>query len=53
VPLEFRTWTFRVSNLVVVLVSAVSMCSQNERFAFVHVDGIETVCDSVSVWVWP
>ena len=53
VPLEFSTWTWRVSNLAVVVVSAVSTCSQNDRFAFAHEDGIETFCDSVSVWVVP
>lgn len=53
VPLVFSTWTCKVSNAVVVVVSAVSICSQKVRFAEVAVDGIVTVCVAVSVWVVP
>jgi hypothetical protein len=41
--------TVRLSNLVDVVVSAVSMCSQNVRVAWQPV-GIVTVWESVSVW---
>ena len=53
VPLVFSTWTFRVSNAVVVVVSAVSMCSQKVRVALVFPAGMETVCCDESVWVVP
>jgi hypothetical protein len=53
VPLELSTWTFSVSYAVVLVVSAVSMCSQNEKFAFLHVDGMVTVWARVSVCVVP
>ena len=43
VPEEFSTCTFRVSNAVVVVVSAVSMCSQKLRVAVVAVEGMVTV----------
>ena len=42
-----------VSNAVVVLVSAVSMCSQKLRVAEVALDAIETCCMMVSVVVAP
>ena len=42
VPAEFSTWTVSVSNAVVVVVSAVSMCRKNVRVAVVAVDGIVT-----------
>jgi hypothetical protein len=38
---------------VVVVVSAVSICSQKVRVADVAVDGIETVWEALSVWVVP
>lgn len=50
---ELSTCTFSVSNAVVVVVSAVSMCSQNVRVALVAVDGIVTVWVAESVWVVP
>jgi hypothetical protein len=53
VPDELRTCTVKVSNAVVVLVSAVSMCSQNVSVAAVAVDGIVTCCITVSVCVVP
>jgi hypothetical protein len=53
VPLVLSTWTCRVSNAVVVVVSAVSICSQKVRVADVAVDGIVTVWVAVSVWVVP
>ena len=49
VPPVFSTWTFRVSNAVVVVVSAVSMCSQKTRVALVFPAGMATVCEAVSV----
>jgi hypothetical protein len=49
----FSTWTFRVSNAVVVVVSAVSMCSQNVRVAVVAVEGMVMVWAAVSVCVVP
>ena len=49
----FNTCTCSVSNAVVVVVSAVSMCSQKLSVAVVAVDGIVTVCVAVSVWVVP
>ena len=42
VPAEFSTCTVSVSNAVVVVVSAVSMCRKNVRVAVVAVDGIVT-----------
>jgi hypothetical protein len=42
-----------VSNAVVVVVSAVSMCSQKVRVAEAAVDGMLTVWVAVSVWVVP
>lgn len=53
VPLVFNTWTRKVSNAVVVVVSAVSMCSQKVRVAEVAVDGMLTVWVALSVWVVP
>ena len=53
VPDEFRTCTVRVSNAVVVLVSAVSMCNQNVSVAAVAAAGIVTCCITVSVCVVP
>ena len=53
VPDEFRTCTVNLSNAVVVLVSAVSICSQNVSVAAVAADGMVTVCSTVSVWVVP
>ena len=43
VPLVFSTCTLIVSNAVVVVVSAVSMCSQNVRVALVFPAGMLTV----------
>ena len=53
VPDEFRTCTVNVSNAVVVLVSAVSMCRKNVSVAAVAADGIVTCCSTVSVCVVP
>ena len=53
VPAEFSTCTVSVSNAVVVVVSAVSMCRKNVRVAVVAVDGIVTDCVAVSVCVVP
>jgi hypothetical protein len=53
VPPVFNTCTCRVSNAVVVVVSAVSMCNQKVRVAVVAVDGIVTVCVAESVCVVP
>ncbi len=47
------TWTFRVSNAVVVVVSAVSMCRKKVSVAVVDVEGMVTVCTAVSVWLVP
>jgi hypothetical protein len=47
------TWTWRVSKAVVVVVSAVSMCSQKLNLALVAVDGMVTVWVAESVWVVP
>lgn len=54
-PELLRTWTVRVSNTVVVVVSAVSICSQNVSVAAVALAGIVTCCriDSVVVEPWP
>lgn len=48
-----RTCTWNVSNAVVVVVSAVSMCNQKTRLALVAVDGMVTVCTEESVCVVP
>lgn len=53
VPDELRTCSARVSNAVVVVVSAVSMCSQKVSVAAVAFDAMETCCISVSVCVVP
>lgn len=53
VPAEFNTCTLSVSNAVVVVVSALSMCNQNVRFAVVAVEGIVTVWTAESVCVVP
>ena len=50
---ELRAWTFIVSLALVVVVSAVSMCRQNERLTPVAVDGMLTVCKIVSVCAEP
>ena len=47
------TWTCSVSNAVVVVVSAVSMCSQKLNVAVVAVEGIVTVWVALSVCVVP
>jgi hypothetical protein len=47
------TWTCRVSNAVVVVVSAVSMCRKNVRVAVFAVAGMVTVCTAESVCVVP
>ncbi len=39
----FNTWIRRVSNILVVVVSAVSMCSQKLKVAVVADDGMVTV----------
>ena len=44
--------TVSLSTWVVVLVSAVSMCSQKDRLAW-QPAGMVTDWVSVSVWVWP
>lgn len=44
VPPVLNTWTFMVSNAVVVVVSAVSICSQKVRVALVFPEGMVTVC---------
>lgn len=49
VPDVLSTWILKVSNAVVVVVSAVSMCSQKVRVALVLPDGIVTVWVAVSV----
>ena len=48
-----RTCTVNVSKAVVVLVSAVSICSQKVNVAVVAVEGTATVCVRVSVVVLP
>jgi len=53
VPDESRIWTCSVSNAVVVLVSAVSMCSQKLSVADVAFEGMVTCCMMVSVVVVP
>ena len=52
-PEELRTCTVKVSNAVVVVVSAVSMCSQKLRVAAVAFDAMVTCCITVSVVVVP
>jgi len=47
------TWTCSVSNAVVVVVSAVSMCSQKVSVAEVEPAGMLTVCVALSVCVVP
>ena len=44
-PLAVDTWIFNLSNAVVVVVSAVSMCSQKVKVVFVQPAGIVTVWD--------
>jgi len=53
VPDVLSTWTLKVSKAVVVVVSAVSMCSQKVRVAVVAVEGIEMVWAAESVCVVP
>ncbi len=53
VPPLFRTCTCRVSKAVVVVVSAVSICSQKVSVADVEPAGMLTVWVAVSVWVVP
>ena len=53
VPELLRIWTVSVSNAVLVLVSALSMCSQNVSVAAVAAAGIVTCCITVSVCVVP
>ena len=53
VPDESRTCTVKVSNAVVVLVSAVSMCSQKLSVAAVAFDAMVTCCMMVSVVAAP
>ena len=53
VPDELRICNARVSNAVVVLVSAVSIWSQKVSVAAVAFEAMETCCMSVSVWVVP
>ena len=47
------TCTVSLSKAVVVVVSAVSMCSQKTRFALVAVEGMVTVWVAESVCVVP
>lgn len=49
VPDVLSTWTLKVSNAVVVVVSAVSMCSQKVSVAEVAVEAMETVWAAESV----
>ena len=53
VPEEFRICTVRVSNAVVVLVSALSMWRKKDSVAAVAAEGIVTCCNAVSVCVAP
>lgn len=53
VPDELRICSARVSNADVVVVSAVSMCSQKVSVAAVAFEAMETCCISVSVCVVP
>jgi hypothetical protein len=43
------TWILNVSNAVVVVVSAVSICNQKVSVALVAVEGMVTVWSAVSV----
>jgi hypothetical protein len=52
-PEVFSTWICNVSFLSVVVVSAVSMCSQKLNVAVVAVAGMVTVWVAESVWVLP
>ena len=52
-PEVLRICTRIVSNCVVVVVSAESMCSQKVSVAEVAVEGMVTVCNNVSVCVVP
>ena len=54
-PELLRTWTARVSKAVVVLASAVSICSQKVSVAAVALAGMVAVCriESVVVEPWP
>lgn len=47
------TWTWSVSRIAVVVVSAVSMCNQKLNVAVVIVEGMVTVCVAESVCVRP
>ena len=49
VPEVFSTWICSVSNAVVVVVSAVSICNQKLSVALVAVEGIVTVWVALSV----
>ena len=53
VPDVLSTWTLKVSNAVVVVVSAVSMCNQKVSVAVVAVEGMVMVWAAESVWVVP
>lgn len=53
VPELLRTCTVSVSNLVVVVVSAVSTCSQKLNVAAVALEAMLTCCIIVSVFVVP
>ena len=53
VPEVLRTCTVKVSKAVVVLVSAVSMCSQKLSVAAVALDAMLTCCRMLSVVVAP
>jgi hypothetical protein len=53
VPDEFRICTCIVSNILVVVVSAVSMCNQKLKVADVAFAGMVTCCMMVSVVVVP
>ena len=52
-PELFCSCTVSVSYTLVVVVSAVSICSQNVSVAEVAVDGMVTVCITVSVVAVP
>jgi hypothetical protein len=53
VPELLRTCNVKVSKAVVVLVSAVSTCSQKVSVAAVAFAAMETCCITVSVWADP
>lgn len=53
VPAVLRTCTVRVSKAVVVLVSAVSMCSQNVSVAAVALAAMVACCMMESIVVAP